>query len=64
MYCNATEREQKLNMKLLTVYVCHAKSKVNVIFMLQVCTEAKCPNIGECWGGPAPTATIMVSYQW
>ena len=29
-----------------------------------VCEEAKCPNIGECWGGgedrPA-TATIMVS---
>ena len=31
-----------------------------------VCEEAKCPNIGECWGGgegrPA-TATIMVGYN-
>lgn len=27
-----------------------------------VCEEAKCPNIGECWGGGkgAATATIMV----
>ena len=32
---------------------------------LQVCEEAKCPNIGECWGGgehQTATATIMVSY--
>jgi len=30
---------------------------------LQVCEEAKCPNIGECWGGGeegTATATIMV----
>ncbi len=28
----------------------------------QVCEEAKCPNIGECWGGKegTATATIMV----
>lgn len=26
-----------------------------------VCQEARCPNIGECWSGPHPTATIMVS---
>jgi lipoate synthase len=29
-----------------------------------VCEEAKCPNIGECWGGgpdQTATATIMVS---
>jgi len=28
-----------------------------------VCEEAKCPNIGECWGGGkgTATATIMVS---
>jgi len=28
-----------------------------------VCEEAKCPNIGECWGGgkhETATATIMV----
>lgn len=30
----------------------------------QVCEEARCPNIGECWGGgeySTATATIMVS---
>lgn len=30
----------------------------------QVCEEARCPNIGECWGGgehATATATIMVS---
>lgn len=29
----------------------------------QVCEEARCPNIGECWGGgeySTATATIMV----
>jgi lipoic acid synthetase len=25
-----------------------------------VCQEAKCPNIGECWGGETSTATIML----
>ena len=37
---------------------------VRVVFpSLQVCEEAKCPNIGECWGGgesQTATATIMV----
>ena len=29
----------------------------------QVCEEARCPNIGECWGGKkgTATATIMVN---
>ena len=30
-----------------------------------VCEEARCPNIGDCWGGnkeDVATATIMVSY--
>ncbi len=30
---------------------------------VQVCEEAKCPNIGECWGGGedrTATATIMI----
>ena len=34
-----------------------------VFLILQVCEEAKCPNIGECWGGgedETATATIMV----
>lgn len=33
-------------------------------FLIKVCEEAKCPNIGECWGGgkgETATATIMVS---
>nr|ACO12049.1 Lipoyl synthase, mitochondrial precursor [Lepeophtheirus salmonis] len=25
-----------------------------------VCEEARCPNIGECWNGETPTATIML----
>ena len=34
----------------------------NILF--EVCEEAKCPNIGECWGGGehgTATATIMVT---
>ena len=34
-----------------------------VLFYSQVCEEARCPNIGECWGGgeyATATATIMV----
>lgn len=38
--------------------------KINAyVIILQVCEEAKCPNIGECWGGgedETATATIMV----
>lgn len=37
--------------------------KLSIFFYLQVCEEAKCPNIGECWGGgehATATATIMV----
>lgn len=37
--------------------------KLSIFFNLQVCEEAKCPNIGECWGGgehATATATIMV----
>ena len=34
-----------------------------IMLILQVCEEARCPNIGECWGGgenEVATATIMV----
>lgn len=34
-----------------------------LIFLLLVCEEARCPNIGECWGGgkdKTATATIMI----
>lgn len=43
-------------------YKC-ACSLQNLFLTLQVCEEAKCPNIGECWGGGetgVATATIMV----
>lgn len=39
------------------------KALTNVNVALQVCEEAKCPNIGECWAGGEghiATATIMV----
>ena len=34
-----------------------------LIFLVSVCEEARCPNIGECWGGgkdKTATATIMI----
>lgn len=34
-----------------------------IVTDVQVCEEARCPNIGECWGGGehgTATATIMV----
>ena len=45
--------------------VVHRKTYVRTcgVSFLQVCEEAKCPNIGECWGGgesQTATATIMV----
>ena len=36
------------------------KQTVRELKLATVCEEAKCPNIGECWGGDAPTATIML----
>jgi lipoic acid synthetase len=39
------------------------KSTVKELKLATVCEEAKCPNIGECWGGGAEkkaTATIMI----
>lgn len=36
------------------------------VFFIQVCEEAKCPNVGECWGGGehgTATATIMVYHS-
>lgn len=38
--------------------------KVSVL-LCKVCEEARCPNIGECWGGGehgVATATIMVRF--
>ena len=37
--------------------------KFHELLILKVCEEAKCPNIGECWGGgehSTATATIML----
>lgn len=44
-----------------------AKLKENLrgLNLHTVCEEARCPNIGECWGGgpdATATATIMVKY--
>lgn len=39
------------------------KSQLKELKLATVCEEAKCPNIGECWGGGengTQTATIMV----
>jgi lipoic acid synthetase len=39
------------------------RSTVRELGLATVCEEAKCPNIGECWGGSkegAATATIMI----
>lgn len=35
------------------------KNDLRKLKLSTVCEEAKCPNIGECWGGTA-TATIMI----
>lgn len=40
------------------------RSTVRELGLATVCEEARCPNIGECWGGgpdETATATIMVS---
>lgn len=39
------------------------KKELRGLGLHTVCEEAKCPNIGECWGGGKgnATATIMVS---
>jgi lipoic acid synthetase len=39
------------------------KSKLRELKLATVCEEAKCPNLGECWGGgdgKTATATIMI----
>lgn len=39
------------------------KSELRSLNLHTVCEEARCPNIGECWGGGThgtATATIMV----
>jgi len=36
------------------------RSTVRELGLATVCEEAKCPNIGECWGGDSATATIMI----
>lgn len=39
------------------------KSKLRELNLNTVCEEAKCPNLGECWGGGetgTATATIMI----
>lgn len=36
------------------------RSTVRSLGLATVCEEAKCPNIGECWGGAEGTATATI----
>ena len=36
------------------------KTSLRGLNLATVCEEAKCPNIGECWGGDAGTATATI----
>lgn len=38
----------------------HLKETVRSLKLATVCEEAKCPNIGECWGGAKGTATATI----
>lgn len=41
------------------------RKQLRTLKLATVCEEARCPNIGECWGGDdtsPSTATIMVNY--
>jgi lipoic acid synthetase len=41
----------------------HIRDQLRQLNLHTVCEEARCPNIGECWGGGkhgSATATIMV----
>lgn len=43
------------------------KSQLRELKLATVCEEARCPNIGECWGGGehgTQTATIMVKTKY
>ena len=42
------------------------KNQLGDLKLSTVCEEARCPNIGECWGGGengTQTATIMVNHR-
>lgn len=42
------------------------KEQLRKLNLHTVCEEARCPNIGECWGGGkhgTATATIMVTFN-
>lgn len=48
---------------LLTVLTFLQIADLEIVSLSKVCEEARCPNIGECWGGGASevaTATIML----
>ncbi|KAL8573465.1 hypothetical protein ACOMHN_032479 [Nucella lapillus] len=38
----------------------HLKSSLRNLNLHTVCEEARCPNIGECWGGESGTATATI----
>lgn len=37
----------------------YVKEKLNTLDLHTVCESAKCPNVGECWGGGCATIMIM-----
>lgn len=38
----------------------HLRKTVRELKLATVCEEARCPNIGECWGGSKGTATATI----
>lgn len=52
------------NLRILGKNYDKIKNQLRELKLATVCEEAKCPNIGECWGGGkhgTQTATIMVT---
>jgi lipoate synthase len=48
---------------VLHVLLCEFQAKLRELKLHTVCEEARCPNMGECWGGGdghTATATIML----
>eukprot|EP00730_Choanoeca_flexa_P015648 TRINITY_DN7232_c0_g1_i1.p1 TRINITY_DN7232_c0_g1~~TRINITY_DN7232_c0_g1_i1.p1 ORF type:complete len:179 (+),score=16.81 TRINITY_DN7232_c0_g1_i1:29-538(+) len=40
------------------------KNNLRDLKLHTVCEEARCPNIGECWGGKEGTATATIMVSW
>lgn len=40
------------------------RNSLRELKLTTVCEEARCPNIGECWGGKEGTATATIMVCW